>query len=124
MSSIGPHDSAVGTRPENTAVEGKSRDEEQACELALMNDSSSDNAEGGSEITAINLNTFMRRMSADSVREIDGLIDHLQTLRKKLLGDGDRVERDIVEYTAMGQSVAQLTKIVSDSVSRLKGARD
>ena len=77
-----------------------------------------------SEITAVNLDTFMRRMSAEPVREVDSLIKQLQVLREKLVSDGNRVERRIVDYTAMGNSVSQLTKIVFDGVSRLKDMHD
>ena len=65
---------------------------------------------GDSEMTANNLSTLLRRVSGNSTRQIDNLIGELRTLREKLQSDGDRVQRDIVEYAALSQSVMQLTK--------------
>jgi hypothetical protein len=71
------------------------------------------------EITANNLSTLLRRVSGSSTRQIDNLISELRTLREKLQTDGDRVQRDIVEYATLSQSVMQLTKIVAESVKNL-----
>jgi hypothetical protein len=71
------------------------------------------------EMTATNLGTLLRRVSGSSTRQIDNLIGELRTLREKLQSDGDRVQRDIVEYAALSQSVMQLTKIVAESVKNL-----
>jgi hypothetical protein len=43
----------------------------------------------------------------------------LRDLREKLRSDGDRIHREIVEYTALSQQVMQLSKIISESVKRL-----
>jgi len=53
--------------------------------------------------------------------EIDGLLGELQTLRRKLQTDGDRIQRDIAEHAELSQQVMQLTKIISDSVKKLPG---
>ncbi len=119
MDLIGPHRTTEGPKSDGSAEPTKS----QLKELPRPTSGLFDKTETDSEITSINLNTFTRRMTANTVRELDGLIDHLQSLRKKLLANGSRVEREIVDYTAMGQSVTELTKIVADSVSRLKTAR-
>ena len=77
-------------------------------------------ADGGDgEMTANNLSTLLRRVSGSSTRQIDNLIGELRTLREKLQSDGDRVQRDIVEYSALSQSVMQLTRIVAESVKSL-----
>jgi hypothetical protein len=55
------------------------------------------------------------------VGEIDGLLSELQTLRRKLQTDGNRIQRDIVEHAELSQQVMQLTKIISDSVKKLPG---
>jgi len=62
--------------------------------------------------------------TAHSTREIDHLIGELQTLRERLRADGSRVERDIVEYAALSQSVIQLTKIIADGVTHVKTVPD
>jgi cell fate (sporulation/competence/biofilm development) regulator YlbF (YheA/YmcA/DUF963 family) len=54
--------------------------------------------------------------------EIDNLISELQTLRRKLQTDGDRIQRDVAKYAELSQQVTQLTTIISDSVKKLPGA--
>ena len=63
-------------------------------------------------------------MSGESTREIDYLIDGLKGLRKKLDDDGRRVQREIVEYASLSQSVIQLTKIVSEGMTHVKKVPD
>jgi hypothetical protein len=54
--------------------------------------------------------------------KIANLISELQTLRKKLQTDGDRIQRDIAEHAELSQQVMQLTTIISDSVKKLPRA--
>jgi hypothetical protein len=56
-------------------------------------------------------------MSGQSVYEIDHLIEGLQGVREKLNNDGERLHREIVQYTAFSQSIVELTKIVSDGMA-------
>lgn len=76
--------------------------------------------DGDSELATYNLSTLFRRVSVNSTSEIDNLISELQTLREKLRADGDRVERDIVEYAARSQSVVEMTRIISESMMQVK----
>ena len=46
--------------------------------------------------------------------EVDLLIHELQTLRRKLQTERERIERDVAEYTTLS-----LTKIVVDGVKQL-----
>jgi hypothetical protein len=62
---------------------------------------------------------LLRQVSTTSTGEIDNLISDLQTLRRKLQTDGDRIQRDIMEYAELSQRVMQLTSIISDSVKKL-----
>ena len=66
----------------------------------------------------------MRRLSLESTREVDRLIDDLKNLRGKLEDDGNRVQSAIVGYASLSQSVIQLTKIVSDSMTHVKRVSD
>jgi hypothetical protein len=61
--------------------------------------------------------SLVSQMSGQSVHEIDHLIEGLQGVREKLNNDGDRLYRDIVQYTAFSQSILELTKIVSDGMA-------
>ena len=73
----------------------------------------------GDEIAVDSVAPFLRQVSEASRREIKHLVDALQTLDEKLQTDGDRIERDIEEYTELSKHVLQLTTIVSDSVNSL-----
>ena len=68
-----------------------------------------------------NLGNLLRQVSKTSLSEIDNLISELQTLRRKLQTDGDRIERDIAKHAELSQQVIQLTTIISDSVKKLPG---
>jgi hypothetical protein len=74
---------------------------------------------GDGEPSAENLGNLLRPISKASMGEIDNLIGELQTLRRKLQTDGDRIQRDIAEYAELSQQVMQLTTIISDSVKKL-----
>jgi hypothetical protein len=73
----------------------------------------------GDEIAVNSVPVFLRRVSEASRREIKHLVDALQTLDEKLQIDGDRIQRDIEEYTELNKHVMQLTTIISDSVNSL-----
>ena len=74
------------------------------------------------EMSGEHLGTLLRQVSKTSVGEIDGLLGELQTLRRKLQTDGDRIQRDIAEHAELSQQVMQLTNIISDSVKKLPRA--
>lgn len=78
--------------------------------------------EGGSESEAAadSLSNLLHRVSGSSTFEIDNLISQLKSLREKLQADGNRVQREIVEFAALSQSVMQLTKIISEGVTHVK----
>ncbi len=65
------------------------------------------------------LGTLLRQVSNTSIGEIDSLISELQTLRRKLRTDGERIQRDIRDYAELSQQVMQLTTIISESVGKL-----
>ena len=73
------------------------------------------------EMSGEQLGNLLHQVSKTSVGEIDRLLGELQTLRRKLQTDGDRIQRDIVEHAELSQQVMQLTKIITDSVKKLPG---
>jgi hypothetical protein len=79
-----------------------------------------ENSDG--EIATSSLTVLLGQVSENSTYEVDNLIGELQTLRKKLQADGNRIRRDIEQYSALSQSVMQLTKIVSDGMKKLPDA--
>ena len=74
---------------------------------------------GDREPAAEDLGSLLRQVSKASMGEIDNLISELQTLRRKLQTDGDRIERDIMKHAELSQQVMQLTTIISDTVKKL-----
>jgi hypothetical protein len=75
---------------------------------------------GRDEVSANELSSLFHRDLANSTREIDDLIGELQTLRKGLPETSSRIDREIVEYVAVSQSVRQLVKVFTESVTRMK----
>jgi len=66
--------------------------------------------------------TLVHEASERSVREIENLIAELQELRKMLLSNSNRIQRDITEHAELNQQVMQLTDIISESVKQLPTA--
>jgi hypothetical protein len=58
------------------------------------------------------------------VAEIDRLIDELQLLRDFLLKEGQRLQRDLTEYTRLNQSARETTRNVAESLMKMKTERD
>jgi len=71
------------------------------------------------QMSAGDLAASLRQVSKESIDEIDHLIAELQTLRKKLKTDGDRIERDIMQHAALSEQATKLTKIVFEGVKQL-----
>jgi len=118
MKFVKPLGSAETDNSAKMEVEGTIRDLVQRDSTAFRE------AESDSELAANNLSALLRQASGSSTREIDNLIGELRTLRAKLEADGNRVQRDIVEYAALSQSVTQLTKIISEGVTHVKKLPD
>jgi hypothetical protein len=53
------------------------------------------------ELSTQSLGTLLRGVSKTSIDEIDNLIAELQTLRRKLQSDGDRIQRDITKHAEL-----------------------
>lgn len=72
------------------------------------------------EHTTKSVSAYLHGLSAHSCGEIDSLINDLCGLREKLVTDGDRIERDIVEFATLNQSIIKLTEVIVDSVTHVK----
>ena len=71
------------------------------------------------EVSTGSLDTKLVEISKASMHEIDSLISELQTLRRKLQTDGDRIARDIREHAALTEQATTLTQIVFEGVKQL-----
>jgi len=83
-----------------------------------------DNGDGeataGETPTADHAAMYLRGISASSSGEIDALVTDLQSLRERLVDDGARVEKNIIAFTTLNQSVMQLAKLISDGIAQVK----
>jgi hypothetical protein len=70
-------------------------------------------------MSAGDLAASLRETSRVSIAEVDRLIGELQTLRRKLQTDGDRIERDIMQHAALSEQATKLTQIVFEGVKQL-----
>jgi DNA anti-recombination protein RmuC len=87
-----------------------------------LQQTNSGNGDADGDLSAENLNNLLRRLSKTSIGEIDNLITELQTLRRKLSTDGERIQSDIAKHAELSQQVMQLAAIITDSVKKLPGA--
>ena len=67
---------------------------------------------------------FIGLVALESTREIDRLIDDLRRLCGKLEDEGNRVQHDVADYTSLSQSVVQLTRMVSHSMTHVRTFSD
>jgi hypothetical protein len=74
---------------------------------------------GDVKTSAEELAALFRGVSVASTGEIEKLISQLQRLRTQLETAGNRIQRDIAEYTELSQQTMQLTAIITDSVKNL-----
>ena len=73
--------------------------------------------ENDGEIVANNISSLLQRVSGSSVQEIERLTGELQTLRDTLQNEGERVQREIIQYANLSQAAMQSTKIIAESLS-------
>src|SRR5262245_29277275 len=79
--------------------------------------------ENESEPVASNIYSSLQRVSATSVQEIDKLITELESSRDMLESEAARVQREILEYSTLSQAALQSTKIITESLTKLKSSR-
>jgi hypothetical protein len=76
------------------------------------------------ERVATNISSLLEQVSGTSLHEIDRLIADLTNLRARLLHEGTRVQREILEYAGMSQAAMRSTRILADSLSNWKSVPD
>jgi hypothetical protein len=107
---------SVKDKPSEPELEGNIR------KLASANAAAWQSEREDAQIPTGNLGSMLGEVSKASMEEIDRLISELQTLRRKLQTDGERIERDITTYAELSQQVMQITTIITDSVKKLPGS--
>jgi hypothetical protein len=86
----------------------------RSSEVARGQADSGDVKTSGEDLAAL-----LRQVSVASICEVEELINQLQKLRAQLQNAGDRIQRDIAQYTELSQQTMQVTTIISDSVKKL-----
>jgi hypothetical protein len=76
------------------------------------------NADGN--LPTESLSEMLGQVSENSVGQIDDLVGEFQRLREKLRSDGERIQREIEEYSRLSEQVMQLTKTISESVEKVR----
>jgi len=71
-----------------------------------------------------NLSELLGRVSENSTSQIDDLVGDFGRLREKLRTDGERIQREIEEYSRLSEQVMQLTKTISGSVEKVRASVD
>ena len=71
-----------------------------------------------------NLSALLGRVSENSMSQIDDLVGDFGRLREKLRTDGERIQREIEEYSRLSQQVMQLTKTISEGVEKVRASVD
>jgi len=71
-----------------------------------------------------NLSELLGRVSENSTSQIDDLVGDFGRLREKLRTDGERIQREIEEYSRLSEHVMQLTKTISGSVEKVRASVD
>ena len=104
---------SVKDKPTEPELEGNIRKPTSAS-VAVWQAESQD-----AQVSAGGLGAMLGEVSKVSMEEIDQLISELETLRRKLQNDGDRIERDIRQHAALSEQATRLTKIVSEGMKQL-----
>jgi hypothetical protein len=69
-----------------------------------------------------NLSELLGRVSENSTSQIDDLVGDFGRLREKLRTDGERIQREIEEYSRLSEQVMQLTKTISEHVEKVRAS--
>jgi hypothetical protein len=73
---------------------------------------------------AENLNALIRRVTGDSMEEIDRVIRELESVRDMLRNEGERVSRELAGYANLSHAATTAMKVIADSVKQWKDAPD
>jgi hypothetical protein len=72
--------------------------------------------------TDVEIAPLVQNVGAASIAEIEKLIGELQEAKDFLQSEGDRVQREVANYTNLTQMASASVKIISDTVTRWREA--
>jgi hypothetical protein len=107
---------------DSTAIDKALAIIDKELEIKLEGDyeGNNDGEQADQPATADHAAMVLRGISANSSGEIDALVTDLKGLRERLVDDGARVEKNIIAFTTLNQSVMQLAKLISDGIAQVK----
>ena len=65
------------------------------------------------------LDLLLQRVSANSVQEIDWIINELKMLREQLQCEGERIANEIAAYASLSQTAIQTTETISARLTKM-----
>jgi hypothetical protein len=66
------------------------------------------------------IRSSLARLTSNSVDELEGLMSELEEVREFLRSEGERVQREIVNYAQLNQSALAATKIIIETMGPWK----
>ena len=76
------------------------------------------------EIFATNVNSLVQRVAGASLREIDSLLQELETLRDTLQSEGERVQRELTNYAQLSQNALESIRVNAEGMMQLRARPD
>lgn len=77
--------------------------------------------EPAGDVVADNLGALIRRVSSQSMEEIDRVILDLQGVRDMLRQEGDRVTREVHGYASLNHAAMTAMQVIGDSLKQWRG---
>jgi hypothetical protein len=65
------------------------------------------------------LGSLLQRVSANSVQQIDCIINDLKILRERLQHEGERIANEIIAYASLSQTAIQSTETISARLTKM-----
>ena len=71
------------------------------------------------EAVVSDLDLLLQRVSANSIQEIDWLINELKMLQEQLQCEGERIANEIAAYASLSQTAIQTTETISARLTKM-----
>jgi hypothetical protein len=110
----------AGSSPEDYAPPDRRPPEKPSdAEIIALLHRQRDDIDPGNSATE-NLSALIRRVSSQSMEEIDRVIRELENVRDMLRNEGERVCREIAGYAQLNHGIVSVTKMIADNVKQWK----
>jgi hypothetical protein len=77
-----------------------------------------------SESAVTKVNSLVERVAGTSLQEIDDLVVEMQNLRVFLVGEGERLQRELANYAKLNKATQRSAKIIAESLPNWKVTAD